>query len=510
MKYTLIGIALMISTIVSGQDFREARTLYNQGNFKDALVIFEQLLKKDSDNPQMNQMAGECVMKLNDDQTKAVTYLSRTIASGKHSDQTLFLMAEAYARNYQFDKAIDYYNQFLQTVSKKLSPDIVKRIIDCQTAKELMKYPVDVVFTNMGSEVNSEYPDYNPYVSGDENYLLFNSRRKRSGTEIEFDGFYPADIYQSKMMEDAFAKPEMLSINVNTKFDDLLVGMSYDGNEIYIYFDDLSAYGDLYSSTRSTRSFQRKELFDLINTTGSLETAAAVSPDGESVVFATDRRDGFGKTDLYIVRKLPNGEWSDPLNLGPEVNTPMNEDNPHFSADGRYLYFSSNGHPGMGSYDLYLTEWNPENYVWTKPKNLGYPINTPMDDRNISFNHDGNSAYLATWREDSHGDLDIYRVDFGERHNLPALISVQVPTGDVSSPFINAEIKVSDQYDELVGIYRPHPKSGKYVMALNPGKYYLQLDADGYQPYSELIMISDYYAQAEQNVKVIRLDKIAK
>lgn len=510
MRYFLIGIACAICISSTGQDFREARTLYNQGNFGAALEILEQLLKKHADDPQLNQMAGECTMKLNVDQSNAKTYLERALKSGSHSDQTLFLMAEAYARNYHFDEAIDFYNQFLQTVSKKLSPDIVKRIIDCQTAKELIKYPVEVVFTNMGDEINSEYPDYNPFVSADEQYLLFNSRRKRSGTDLEFDGFYPADIYQSKMLDDAFAQPDMLSINVTTKFDDLLVGMSHDGNEIYVYFDDLSSYGDLYRSTRSSRSFQRKEVFDLINTTSSLETAAAISPDGHSLVFATDRRDGLGHTDLYIVRKLPDGEWSEPLNLGPEINTPMHEDNPHFSADGRYLYFSSNGHPGMGSYDIYLTEWNPENYIWTKPKNLGYPINTPMDDRNISFNQDGNSAYLATWREDSFGDLDIYRVDFGERHNLPALISVQVPTGDVSSPFINAEIKISDQYDELVGIYRPHPKSGKYVMALNPGKYYLQLDAEGYQPYSELIMISDYYAQAEQNVKVIRLDKIGK
>jgi len=510
MKHILLVIFLSSSTLLFGQNFREGRALYNQGNYLDALEIFEALIKENPNDGQINQLAGECILKLNRDQSKAITYLEQTIKEKNFDKQALYLLAEAYARNYRFDEAIDYYNQYLQTVSKKLSPDVVKRIIDCQTAKEMMKYPVDVKFTNMGPEINSEYPDYNPYASTDESVLLFNSRRKRSGTEIEFDGFYPADIYQSTMQNEAFGKPQILSINVTTKFDDILVGMAHDGNQIFVFFDDLSAFGDLYSSTRSSKNFQRKEPFDLVNSKGNLETAAAVSPDGNAVVFASDRKDGFGMTDLYIVRKLPTGEWSDAQNLGPEVNTALREDNPHFSADGRYLYFSSNGHPGMGGYDLYLTEWNEENKIWTKPKNLGYPINTPFDDRNITFNHDGNSAYLAAWREDSYGDLDIYRVDIGERHNLPALVSVQVPTGDVTSPFLTAEITISDQYDELVGVYRPHPKTGKYVMALNPGKYFLQLDAEGYQPYTELIMISDYYAQAEQNIKVIRLDKIGK
>ncbi|TVR41142.1 MAG: hypothetical protein EA392_02375 [Cryomorphaceae bacterium] len=493
-----------------GQSLSEAKTLFNQGNFSAALVQFESLLKKDPNDVQLNIFASDCILNINGDKSKAVIYMERVVKQPKFPKAALYTMAEAYAQNYTFDKAIDYYYQYLENVSAKLSEDIRKRVIDCQTAQELMKFPVDISFHNMGPEVNSPYPDYNPYITSDESLLLFNSRRKEGSAKPEFDGYYPANVYQSMLLEGSFNKAEMLNKNVNSKFDDILVGMSNSASHIFIFHDDEEHYGDVFVSYRSGKTFQRKVPFDEINNIGTFESAATISPDGNAIVFASDRKGGFGGLDLYIIRKLPTGGWSEPQNLGSEVNSALNEDFPHFSADGNYLYFSSNGHPGMGGYDLFLTEWDPAHNVWTRPKNLGYPINTPRDDRTIAFNGEQTSAYLSTWREDSHGDLDIYRIDFGERHNLPALVRIQVPTGRPDTPFVNSEIKVTDEFDELVGIYRPHPQSGKYVMALNPGKYYLYMDADGYQPHSELMMISDYYAQAEQNIKVIRLQQAGK
>lgn len=493
-----------------GQDVNEAKALYNQGNYKAALDIFEKVLRTSPDDTYINQLAGDCVLRLNRDKKAAVTYLERCVKSDKFQKEALLLMADAYAQNYQFDKAIEYYTEYLSHVSAKLSGDIRKKIVDCQTAIELMKFPVEINFTNLGPEINTAFPDYNPFVTADEQMLLFNSRRKESNTQTEFDGYYPANIYQSLMVDQSFAEAQMLNKNVNTNFDDILVGASSDASHIFIYHDDLDYSGDVFVSYRSSKTFKRKVPLEDINTIKGFESAATISPDGKTMIFASDRKDGFGGSDLYIVRKLPNGGWSEAFNLGSEVNSARNEDFPHFSSDGKYLYFSSNGLPGMGGYDLFLTEWNDENGVWTRPKNLGYPINTPNNDYSITFNATGESAYLACWRNDSYGDLDIYRIDFEERHNLPALVRVQVPTGKPEQPFINSEIRVTDEFDELVGVYRPHPVSGKYVMALDPGKYYLYMDADGYQPYSELMMISDYYAQAEQNVKVIQLQEAGK
>lgn len=501
---------ILICVALNGQSLSDARSFYNSGNFPAALAEFEKLLKDEPDDSYLNQMAGECVLKINGDPAPAVEYLKKSISAKRYDNLALYLMAEAYAQNYEFDLAIDYYNHYLKTVSKKLSPDIQKRIIDCQTAKEMVKYPIEVTFNNLGPEINSEYPDYNPYVSNDESVLLFNSRRKRGNNEVEFDGFYPADIYESGLEENTLKNAQLVGSHVTTQYDDVLVGMAGDASEIFVYYDDIDFYGDIFISKRNRNSFMQKKPFDEINQPNDMETAATISPDGNAIVFASDRPDGLGMTDLYIIRKMPDGNWSEPQNLGPEVNTHMAEDYPQFSPDGRYLYFSSNGHPGMGGFDVYLTEWNTENNIWTKAKNMGYPLNTPADNRSISFNEDGSSAYVSVWRPDSQGNLDIYRADLKERGNLPALVRIQVPTGNVSTPFINAEITVTDQYDELVGIYRPHPKSGKYVMALNPGKYFLYMDAEGYQPYSELMMISDYYAQAEQNIKVIRLNGLGK
>lgn len=511
MKSILLLTSLVILSYYSiAQDIKDARTLFNQGNYIESLPIFEKLLKQDPDNAQLNQFAGMCIMRINGDKSRAVDYLQKTIASGKYDKDAYFHLAEACAYNYEFDRAIDYYNKYLQTVSEKLSGDVQKRIVDCHTAKELVNFPVDVSFTNLGEDINSPYADYNPFISIDESILLFNSRRKKSGAQQEFDGYYPSDIFLSEFKLEKFAEAKPLNEQVNTQYDDMIVGISTNGERIFIYYDELDETGDLYMSFRSGNKYQKRVLFEEISSLNDLETSATISPDEQSIVFASNRPDALGKTDLYIIRKLPNGQWSPAQNLGREVNTAYSEDFPQFSADGRYLFFSSNGHPGMGGYDLYMTEWNSENNVWTVPKNLGYPINTPDNNHSICFNGEGTSAYAALWRPDSFGDLDVYKLDMGPKANMPALLRVQVPTGKQENPFVLNEIKVTDEFDELVGIYRPHARTGKYTMALNPGKYFMYLDADGYKPYSELIMISDYYAQTDQNIKVIQLDRIGK
>lgn len=508
MKLFLAVLFSLCAVCSFAQPEKEGKSHFSNGNYAAALEKFEQVLKVDPNNQYVRQLAGESILQINGDPTQALTYLKEVVASGNYRKNALFLLAEAYAQNYRFDEAIDYYRHFLKTVSKKLSPDVHKRIIDCQMAKELVNYPIDATFTHLGELVNSAEPDYNPYVTADESLLYFSSRRPTSGAEREYDGFYPANIYVSELTDGAFGEAKALKGNVNSKFDDVLVGMAHDGSELIIYYDDVDFYGDLFTAAKSGRSFARKSEMTGINNTNDMETAATYSPDRNTIIFASDRPGGFGNTDLYIMRKLPDGSWSPAQNLGPEVNTPLHEDAPNFSADGRHLYFASDGHPGMGGLDLFYTEWNTENNIWTKPKNLGHPVNTPRNDRNISFNEDGSRAYVATWRPDSQGDLDIYRIDFGQKRKLPALVRIQTPTGNPEMPFVNAEITVTDEFDELVGRYRPHPVSGKYVMALNPGKYFLYLDAEGHKPYSELMMVSDYYSLSDQSVKVIRLESI--
>jgi tetratricopeptide (TPR) repeat protein len=314
----LVAIFLLTTACftASAQTIKEARLLYSQGNYLEALPIFEKELKTDPDNPQINQFAGVCVMKLKGDKSKAIEYLQKTIASGKYDKEAYFHLAEACALNYEFDRALDYYSRYLKTVSQKLSGDVKKRIIDCQTAKELMAYPIEISFTNMGKEINSEYADYNPYLPANESMLLFNSRRKKSGVKVEFDGYFPSDIFMSEFKNEAFTTAKPLNENVNTSFDDMIVGMSTEGDRIFIYYDEQDEIGDLYVSYLSGNKFQKRALFEEISSLNDLETSAAVSPDGQAIVFASNRPDGFGKSDLFIIRRLPGGQWSPAQNLG--------------------------------------------------------------------------------------------------------------------------------------------------------------------------------------------------
>ena len=140
-----------------------------------------------------------------------------------------------------------------------------------------------------------------------------------------------------------------------------------------------------------------------MNDKAGFESAATISADGQTLFFASRRTGGLGGKDIYMTRKLPTGEWALPQNLGDVVNTPYDEDFPNLFYDGQTLYFSSKGHNSIGGYDYFKTEWDAEKNTWSKPINLGYPLNTPLDNICISFTEDQRHAYVSTWRKDSRG-----------------------------------------------------------------------------------------------------------
>jgi Tol biopolymer transport system component len=136
-----------------------------------------------------------------------------------------------------------------------------------------------------------------------------------------------------------------------------------------------------------------------INTSG-WEPSASFSSDEKMLFFTSDREGGKGGTDIYSIKKLPNGEWALPQNLGEAINTPYDEDSPYLHPDGKTLYFSSNGHNTMGGFDIFTSKWDEETQKWSVPENVGYPINTPHDDLHFSWSADGRRVYFSSIRPD--------------------------------------------------------------------------------------------------------------
>ncbi|MCB0403060.1 MAG: carboxypeptidase regulatory-like domain-containing protein, partial [Flavobacteriales bacterium] len=220
------------------------------------------------------------------------------------------------------------------------------------------------------------------------------------------------------------------------------------------------------------------------------ESAATISADGNTLFFASRRDGGLGGKDLYMTRKLPNGEWALPQNLGETINTPYDEDFPNLFYDGTTLYFSSKGHNSIGGYDYFKSNWDPENNTWSKPENLGYPLNTPLDNICISFTEDQIHAYVSTWRPDSKGFQDIYKVTFNEIDNRQTVIKSKILKEGSTEPITDAFVSVIDnRTQDEVGNYTPNPNNGGFVIILKPGSYNILVDAPGFAPKSEDIVI---------------------
>ncbi len=488
-KYISLLLAFVTFTPLFAQrpDADAAKEHFKFGNYIDALKVYTKLIEKDPKNADYPYKAGLCIMFREGDKSKAIKYLE--IASQRKADPDVdFYLGKAYHYNYKFDKALETFKKYKTSGAGTKQKEVDREIEMVNNAKKIVQSPIDITFENLGSLINTNLPDYYPLVTPNESFLVFTSRRK-SGTR-EFDGYYPSSIYYSKVVNGEFVAAKKGSAMINSAYDDQAVGLSYNADKLFIYFDDIKHVGDIYESQIKDFRFKKKtKLGESVNSKG-FESSATISSDENILFFASRRQGGFGGKDIYMTKKLPTGEWAEPQNLGKTINTPYDEDFPNLFYDGSTLYFSSKGHNSIGGYDYFKSNWNKETNTWSKPINLGYPLNTPEDNICISFTKDKRHAYVSQWRKDSKGFQDIYKVTFNDVDARQTIIKSKIIKEGGTEPIIDAFIIVTDnRTQEEIGNYTPNSRNGSFILTLSPGSYNIMIDAPGYAPKSIDIVI---------------------
>ncbi len=475
-------------------DPREAQEHFDHKNFQSALRVYKELIKREPDSYDYNLKIALCYLNTNLNKTQAIQYLEKITNMDKADADIWYNLGKAYQYANRFDEAIKAYTKAKEKTSRKDAEKADRAIETCYNGKELIKFPLDVTFENLGKEVNSEYADYYPFATTNESFMVFTSRRKGGkSNSLEMDGLYPSDIYMTTVKDGNWMKASNIGSPVNTSLDEQAVGLSPDGSTMMVYLDHIDSLGNIYMSRFVNNKFQK--LIKLNSTVNSgFETSGSISVDGEIIFFASERPDGLGGTDLYMAKKLPNGQWALPQNLGKTINTQYNEDFPHMSEDGKTLYFASQGHSSMGGYDIFKSEYDAENNTWSEPQNLGYPINTTDDNYTISFTQDQRFAYVSAVRAGGMGDLDIWRIRFNTTDQQVTCVSGHISTNDSTQTKIEATITATDlsNKDRLPMYFTPIATSGKYIMALTPGRYSISIESTGtlqYEPYTETIVI---------------------
>lgn len=478
---------------------------FNLGDFNQALPEYLELLKQEPDNSKYNYRIGVCYLNTNIDKAKAVNYLEKVLQLPEPDPNTYYLLGRAYHFAYRFNDAIKMFEQF-KTLKKGTVENVIdvdKQIEYCYNAIELMKFPLDVTFQNIGPNINSKYKDYFPFVAKDESFLIFNSKREDGSSKLN-DGSFSSEIYFSKTKNGAFSKVRKLDQNINTvNGNEEIVGMSTEGDHLIFYFENDNYFGDLFIA--DFENDEVKNLLQLPKTINSKDHEIAASISKYDVIyFASDRDGGYGGVDLYQSLKLPNGEWGPAQNLGPSINTPYDEDFPNVTSDGKTLFFSSKGHTSMGGYDIFKASWDNVKRIWTDVKNVGYPINTPDDNTNYRESENGRTGYISALRAEGYGDYDIYALTFNEVEPEYSVIKGFVASGDTANVIKDVFISVLDlQTDELYGTYLTNPITGRYIIILPPGKFNLLVEVPGFKNYSEDIEIlgkSDFRSVIKKDI----------
>lgn len=480
---------------------------FEHKNFLTALPIYKEILKKDKNNVELQYKIAQCYLNTNINRTESIKYLEFCSKEPKMVTEVWLKLGTAYRLADKLDDAIGAFEKYKELEPKKKK--IADREIEiCNNAKTLMLNPVNVSFTNLGKELNSEFADYYPFVSQDENFLAFTTRRKgQTASRPESDGYYASDVYTSKLADGKWMKAENIGTKINSGLDEQVVGMTPDASQLLIYIDHIDKFGDIYYSTKKSGAYVKYLPFpEHINK--KIEHSGSISADGNTLFFvrANDKDD---QTDIYICRKLPNGLWSEPFKMTESVNTIYNEDFPYISSDGITLYFSSQGHNSMGGYDLFKSVWNEENNTWSPAENLGYPLNTTDDDRSISLTPDNRIGYASALRPGGQGDLDIYRIRFNDVEQKMKIYLGSVQLGDsLHQPkeySVNIFVINSKTNEEFTFV--PNHNNGKLIMALPSGYYDIVVSAEGYEDVKDKIVVSDLgipIAEEKKNYKMIK------
>jgi hypothetical protein len=480
----------------TGNTIEDADEHFGHKNYLMAIPIYKSELKKDPNNKKLLLKLGICFINTKISREEAVKHLEQYTKDPKADEDGWLYLGRAYHLSNRIDDAIEAYTKF-KTLKPKRENEVANYLKQCSNAQKLMNQPVNVTFQNLGKDINSEDPDYYPFVDANEIFLAFTSRRKENvgGKKVEVDGYHSSDIYFSKVENGKWSKATNAGRLINGALDEQVVGLKSDGLEMYVYLDHIDKFGDIYISKRNDlkSDFPKPKILDPI-VNEKIETSGCLSEDGNVMFFA--RREKIeDQSDLYICRKLPNGKWAMPMKLPSTINTNLNEDFPYLSNDGQTLYFASEGHNSIGGYDLFKTTWNSEENTFTTPENLGFPINSTDDDRNICVTPDNRVAYISAFRPGGFGDLDIYRIRFNDNEQISKIFTGQIYYQDTlaTSQPKNYVVSITATHKESNTdfLFTPHSKTGKFIMNLPSGNYEIIVSSSGYEDIKESLIISD-------------------
>ncbi len=463
------------------QLFNDAEYYFFLQDYKEALPLYQSLYQIDSTNANVLYKLGLCYLKIPGLKHSAIPYLEKASSNinpkyreGYYRErgapiQTFFYLGQAYMVNFRFDEALQAFQKFKDNIDVKdvFNLDYVNQQIKaCEVASDFLSRPID-----LKTEHIDLFPTRNkncnyPVISGDRKTMVFTVKEK----------FYTA-VYYTKWVDGKWASPKNITLDLRVEGELYTTALNYTGDYLILFVNEITT-GNLYFSTLVGEKWQPVKKLPAPLNSKDWETFASLSADDNHIYFVSNRKGGYGGTDIYESNLLPGGKWSEPVNLGPQINTPYNEESPVLCANGKTLYFASQGHNSMGGFDIFYTQKLNGN-SWSMPINLGYPFNTP-DDELYFFPLDSLSGVMPIAISNQSNFYELYNVSIypsiARKVELFGKVNLS-DNADISSDSI--AILVKDTASNLVAMTLPL-NDGSYSVAVKPGRYSIEVTSQFY------------------------------
>lgn len=485
-------------------------------NFKKALKQFEIAQKFNPNNALNNFRIGVCHF-YTTDPANGIPFVKKAAELDRACDPFMeYYLGYSLQLDGKFDDAIKAYTTFEASYKKadEFSKFVSLHINECKNAKTAIANPIRAWVDNV-AELNTEFNDFAPSISTDGGEIIFTSNRPNGKTANEF-GEYDNDIYSSSSSGLKWEKPTPVK-GVNSPADDVSNNISFDGTRMLLHRDD-NGQTDIYESVlKGTNWSEPTKLHFQISSPRANETYGAYSHDGWSVYFSRDNATRTTGTEVMFSSMQSRIEKDfKAAQMVSEVNTGFNDGPVYLHIDGETMYIAAQGRASLGGYDIFVSK--KVQGKWTKPENMGYPINTPYDDFFFASTANGKFAYIASNREDSKGGYDIYKVTFWGNDKLPhletedyLLASAIMPIKDnqveakvdvnkksftvfkgktidaITKKAVEAQIDIIDNATgSVIETFTTNSATGKFIITLASGKNYgISVRADGYLFHSE-------------------------
>ena len=497
----------------------KALKLYNDGlSSYDFLYLaeaeknFREAVKADPKFYEAHMMLGELLFKQKRYAEATVSYREAIRIDSLFYKPVYYNLATAEMMSGDYSNALIHFRVYLglSGISEKNKAEAIKNLKNCEFAVEAVKNPVPFSPENAGAGINTTDDEYWPSITADGQTLIF-TRQARSEDNSRFKRQPHEDFYLSTRDGDRWSNAINAGPPLNTSQNEGAQTLSSDGR--YMFFTACDRPGgmgscDIYFSAFNEGKWTEPHNLRSPVNTPYWESQPSISADGKLLFFSSSRPGGSGGKDIWYSVLDDKSRWKEPVNMGEIINTSGDEMSPFIHFDGQTLYFSSDGRPGMGGFDIYMTRMNRDS-SWTDPQNLGYPVNTYNDEMGLVIESGGEKAYFSSVRDKANGkDIFYFYLHESIRPNPVSYLKGRV-FDKVTGGSIKAEYELINLSTNKVTVKNTTDSRGNFLVCLPSGfNYGLNVRKPGYLFHSENFLFEGIHPVAEPYIKRINLNPV--